>query len=155
MRVIGVIALVLAILLSMVAGVLGVARWVASGAGVKVVTDVFGDGVAPVLAPVEGICKQLYLDMPSLLMLIGVCAALFVIAIFSFAIVNANKKRAIQASYKKVKKASENDDDALKKALPYLAAGVLVSAAIVGAAVVLRGRRDYPEDDCCYCRWHR
>jgi hypothetical protein len=152
MRVIGVMAFVLAVLLFIVAGAVGVTRWAVFD-GYKMITDFLGESVVPALDFVKSTYNSLQINLQILLMLIGASAALFLITIFCFAVVNARKKRAIKASFKKVKGPDKKqDDDATKKAIPYLAAGIVVVAAIVAATVVLNKKKAVQGD--CYCCKH-
>ena len=149
MRMIGVIALMLAILLFVAAGAIGVARW-AIFDGRQMITDTLGEIVVPALDFVKTTYNNVHLNMQLLLMLIVVSAGLFVIAILSFAIVNARKKRAIDASLKKVKGTKKKQNDTAQKAIPFLAAGVVLTAAVVAAAVVLK-KKDTSHANCCCC----
>ena len=154
MRVIGVVALVLAILLFLLAGTLGVARWLPSVVSTDILTKVLGENATSVTDTLNSVCKELYIDLPSLFVVIAASAAFFVIAIISFAIANAIKKKAIQASYNKVKKSNKNGNS-VNQAIPVLAAGVLVTAALVAASVVLKGQANRDDDDCCCCHCRR
>ena len=149
MRVIGVIALVLAILLFVAAGAIGVAHW-AAFSGREMIINSLGEIVTPALDFVESTYNKLHLSIELLLMLIVVSAGLFVIAIVSFALVNARKKRAINASIKKFTRTDKDQNDTVRKAIPFLATGVVLTAAVVATVAVLRNK-DTAHDDCCCC----
>ena len=141
MRVIGVIAMVLAILLFVAAGATGALRWIVTEIGIDTMNSLFGEEAAsPFIATVKDICKSLQLDLRLLMALIVASAVMFVLAIFSFTIVNIAKKRAIKKAFNSANKAKKNDGDSVEKAIPFLAAGVVVTAAIVAAVVVLKKR---------------
>lgn len=141
MKVIGVIALILAILLGIAVGAVGVLRWCDANPQwiINTINDLFGWDASPLLEFIEPICD--YLPYAWLLNLIVASAALFIIAIFSFIIVNIKKKRAIAKAIKKANAIKQVENARIKRALPFVAAGVLMTVAVVGAAVVLKKQK--------------